>query len=64
MNLPLLSMLYSMAATVIIGIMMIVALVIGYDEIPHIIAIAVAGLIVSVPAALYFTKKIGSIKGK
>lgn len=63
MNWALLSMVYSMAATVIVGVLMIAALVIGYDEIPHIIGVAIVGLVVSVPISFVFTKKIGSIKG-
>ena len=63
MNWPLFSVIYSMAATVIVGIFMITALVTGFNQIPHIqIAVAI-GLLVSVPAGLYFTKKIGSITG-
>ncbi|MBU5616091.1 hypothetical protein KPY62_03015 [Psychrobacter sp. TAE2020] len=63
MNWPLFSVIYSMAATVIVGIFMITALVTGFNEIPHIqIAVAI-GLLVSIPAGLYFTKKIGSITG-
>ncbi len=64
MNWPLFSMIYSMAATVIVGVLMIAALVTGFNEIPHIqIAVAV-GLLVSIPAGLFFTKKIGSITGE
>lgn len=63
MNWPLFSMMYSMAATVIVGVLMITALVTGFNEIVHIqIAVAV-GLLVSIPAGFFFTKKIGSITG-
>ncbi|WP_041757721.1 hypothetical protein [Psychrobacter arcticus] len=63
MNWPLFSVIYSMASTVIIGIFMIAALLTGFNEIPHIqIAVAI-GFFVSIPAALFFTKKIGSITG-
>ena len=61
MNWPLLSMIYSMTATVVIGVVMIAALVTGFNEIPHIIAVAIGGTLLSIPVALYFTKKIGSI---
>ena len=62
-NWPLFSMIYSMAATVIVGLLMIAALVTGFNQIPHIqIAVAV-GLIISIPAGMFFTKKIGSITG-
>ena len=63
MNWPLFSVIYSMAATVIVGLFMIAALITGFNEIPHIqIAVAI-GLLASIPAGLYFTKKIGSITG-
>ena len=63
MNWPLFSMIYSMAATVIVGIFMIAALLSGFNEIPHIqIAVAI-GILVSIPVGLFFTKKIGSITG-
>ena len=42
MNWPLFSVIYSMAATVTIGVFMIAALVTGFNQIPHIqIAVAV-----------------------
>ncbi len=63
MNWPLFSVIYSMAATVIVGIFMIAALVTGFNEIPHIQVAVAVGLLVSIPAGLYFTKKIGSITG-
>lgn len=64
MNLPLLSMMYSMTATVLIGIIMIAALVSGFNEIPHIITVAIVGALLAIPLAIYFTKKIGSITGE
>ncbi|WLP93539.1 hypothetical protein [Psychrobacter sp. M13] len=63
MNWPLFSVIYSMAATVIVGIFMITALVTGFNEIPHIQTAVVVGLLVSIPAGMYFTKKINSITG-
>ena len=63
MNWPLFSVIYSMAATVIIGIFMIVALVTGFNQIPHIQMAVAAGILISIPAGLFFTKKIGSITG-
>ena len=63
MNWPLFSVVYSMAATVIIGLFMIGALVMGFNQIPHIqIAVAI-GFLVSIPTALFFINKIGSITG-
>ena len=57
-------MVYSMTATVIVGVLMIAALVTGFNEIPHIqIAVAI-GILISIPTAIFFTKKIGSITGE
>lgn len=63
MNWPLFSVIYSIAATVVVGIFMIAALVTGFNEIPHIQIAVVVGLLVSIPAGMYFTKKVGSITG-
>ncbi|WP_367103488.1 hypothetical protein [uncultured Psychrobacter sp.] len=63
MNWPLFSMIYSMAATVIVGLLIITALVTGFNEIPHIQIAVVVGLLVSIPAGLFFTKKIANITG-
>ena len=64
MNWPLFTMIYSMAATVIVGVLMVAALTTGFNEIPHIQIAVVIGLLVSIPAGLFFTKKIGSITGE
>lgn len=63
MNWPLFSMIYSMAATVIVGLLIIAALVTGFNQIPHVQLAVVIGLLLSIPAGWYFTKKIGSITG-
>lgn len=63
MNWPLFSVIYSIAATVIIGVFMIAALVTGYNQIPHIQMAVAAGILISIPAGLFFTKKVGSITG-
>ena len=63
MNWTLYSVIYSIAATVTIGVLMIAALITGFNQIPHIqIAIAV-GILISIPVAWFFTIKIGSITG-
>jgi hypothetical protein len=64
MNWPLFSMMYSIAATVLTGVVIVVALVTGFNEIPHIITVAVASALLSIPLGIYFTKKIGSITGE
>ena len=63
MNWPLFSVIYSMAATVTIGLFMIGALITGFDEIFHIQIAVGLGVLASIPAGLFFTKKIGSITG-
>ena len=63
MNWPLFSVVYSMAATVTIGLCIIIALVTGFDEIVHIQIAVVIGFLCSIPAALFFTKKISRITG-
>lgn len=63
MNWPLFSVIYSIAATVSMGVLMIAALVSGFNQIPHIQMAIAAGILISIPAAWYFTKKIGSITG-
>ena len=63
MNWPLFSILFSMSSTVIIGILMIAALVTGYNQIPHIQMAIAIGVVLSIPVGLLLTKKIGSITG-
>ena len=63
MNWPLFSVIYSIAATVIVGVFMITALVTGFNQIPHIQMAVAAGILLSIPAGLFFTKKVGSITG-
>ena len=63
MNWPLFSVIYSMTATVTIGLFMIGALITGLDEIFHIQIAVGLGVLASIPAGLFFTKKIGSITG-
>ncbi|GAF58457.1 MULTISPECIES: hypothetical protein [unclassified Psychrobacter] len=63
MNWPLFSVIYSIAATVTIGVFMIGALVTGFNEIPHIQIAVALGILVSIPAGMFFTKKVGSITG-
>ena len=63
MNWPLFSVIYSIAATVTIGVFLIGALVTGFNEIPHIQIAVALGILVSIPAGMFFTKKVGSITG-
>lgn len=57
MNFPLLSLVFTIASGTTIGLLMTIALVLGFDEIPHIIMVALTGLILSMPIAWIVAKK-------
>ena len=57
MNWQLFSAIFTIASGVTIGVFMTIALVVGFDEIPHIIATAIVGLSVSIPIAWVVAKK-------
>lgn len=63
MNWPLFSVIYSIAATVSIGVFIVATLVTGFNEILHVQIAVALGVLVSIPAGLFFTKKVGSITG-
>ena len=63
MNWPLFSVVYAMAVTVTMGLFIIGALVTGFGEIAHVQIAVVLGVLVAIPEAIFFTKKIGSITG-
>ena len=63
MNFPLFSAIFSIAFTVIIGILMIIAFVTGFDKAMHIIGAIVIGAVISLPVALVVTKKISALTG-
>ncbi|MBH0095964.1 hypothetical protein I6E61_06130 [Psychrobacter sp. NZS113] len=63
MNWPLFSVIYSIAATVTIGVFIVATLVTGFNEIGHVQIAVALGILVSIPAGLFFTKKVGSITG-
>ncbi len=63
MNWPLFSVVFTIALTVVIGILMITALVTGFNQIVHIQMAIGIGLILCLPISWYFTKKVGSITG-
>lgn len=56
MNIPLFSAIFSIAFTVIIGVLMIVAFVTGFDKGMHII-----GAVISLPVALFVTKRLAQL---
>ena len=57
MNWQLFSAIFTIASGVTIGVFMTIALVVGFDEIPHIIATAIVGVLVSIPIAWVVAKK-------
>ncbi|MGP5547862.1 hypothetical protein [Psychrobacter alimentarius] len=63
MNWSLFCVVYLIAVTVTMGVFIVVALVTGFDEIVHILIVAILGMIVAIPEALFFSKKVGSITG-
>ena len=63
MNWPLFSVIYSIAATVTIGVFIVATLVTGFNEIWHVQIAVALGILVSIPVGLFFTKKVGSITG-
>lgn len=62
MNLQLFSIILSISSTVLIGVLMVIALVVGFDDIPEIIGVVIVGLIISIPIAYVITKKVNRIK--
>lgn len=63
MNWSLFCVVYLIAVTVTMGVFIVTALVTGFDEIVHILIVAILGMIVAIPEALFFSKKVGSITG-
>ncbi|MER2010996.1 hypothetical protein [Psychrobacter alimentarius] len=63
MNWSLFCVVYLIAVTVTMGVFIVAALVTGFDEIVHILIVAILGMIVAIPEALFFSKKVGSITG-
>ena len=63
MNFPLFSAIFSIAFTVISGILMIIAFVTGFDKAMYIVGAVVIGAVISLPVALVVTKKISALTG-
>lgn len=61
MNWALFSAVFTIASGTTIGVLMTIALIIGFDEIPHIIAVSIAGLILSVPISYIVAKKMQAL---
>ncbi|AMT96496.1 MULTISPECIES: hypothetical protein [Psychrobacter] len=63
MNWSLFCVVYLIVVTVTMGVFIVAALVTGFNEIAHILIVAILGMIVAIPEALFFSKKVGSITG-
>ena len=60
MNMQLFAIIFSIAFTVLIGLLMIVAFVTGFDKGVHIIGTVIAGTVISLPISVVVTKKLSS----
>ncbi len=61
MNWALFSAIFTIASGTTIGVLMVIALIIGFDEIPHIIATCIAGFFLAIPIAFVVTKKMQTL---
>lgn len=61
MNWALFSAVFTIASGTTIGVLMAIALIIGFDEIPHIITACIAGFFLSMPIAYVIAKKMQSL---
>ncbi|UXZ04654.1 hypothetical protein [Moraxella nasicaprae] len=64
MNFPLLSIVFTIAFTVIIGVLFVIAVVTGFDKGSYIIGVIIAGALISLPVSVAVTKRIASLKGE
>lgn len=63
MNIPLFSAIFSIASTVIIGVLMVVVFVNEMTNMQAILGAVAVGFIISIPIALMVTKKVSSLTG-
>lgn len=63
MNWSLFCVVYLIAVTVTMGVFIVVALITGFNGIAHILIVAILGVLVAIPEALFFSKKVGNITG-
>lgn len=61
MNWPLFSVVFTIALTVVIGVLMITALVTGFNQILHIQIVIAFGFIICIPISLYFAKDLATL---
>lgn len=62
MNLPLFGIVFTIAFTVIIGILFVITVVTGFAQGSYVIGAIVIGAVLSLPISLAVTKRIGSLK--
>ncbi|BFM02422.1 hypothetical protein Psyaliredsea_10690 [Psychrobacter alimentarius] len=63
MNWSLFCVVYLIAVTVTMGVFIVAALVTGFNEIAHILIVAILGMIVAIPEALFFLKRWVALRG-
>lgn len=61
MNWALFSAVFTIASGVTIGVLMTIALVIGFDGIPHITGAAIVGFLASIPIAWLVARKMQTL---
>lgn len=64
MNIPLFSAIFSIAATVLIGVLMVILFVNELATAPFVIGSVVLGALIALPIALTVTKKMSQLTGK
>ena len=63
MNWTLFAVVFTIALTVVIGVLMIAALVMGFREIAQIRIVIAVGLALCLPISWYYTKKLSRLTG-
>ena len=61
MNWALFSAVFTIASGTTIGVLMAIALIIGFDEIPHIVGTCIAGFFLAIPIAYVVARKMQSL---
>ena len=58
MNWPLFGFVFGIAATVVMGVLLTAALVLGFDAVAHVVVMALVGLAASLPISYIITKRV------
>ncbi|TWV81988.1 hypothetical protein [Moraxella sp. VT-16-12] len=64
MNMPLFSAIFSIAFTVLIGVLMVILFVNDYDKPLYVFGAVGLGTLISLPIAYVVTKKLSNLDGK